>query len=223
MPAHHPSEALLLDYAAGDLREPTGLVVATHLALCPACRRQVRMCEAIGGALLEALPVADLSADASARGAAAVIAGVAPDAADPEAAEPARFDDETCRLVPEPLRGYLGASLKEIGWRPLARGLDAHDLALDAAGFRTRLLRIRPGAAIPRHGHGGSESVLVLDGGFRDEHGHYARGDLALSDVQTVHRPVADPDGDCLCLIVVEGGVRFAGVLGRLLNLFARY
>ncbi|HUA52080.1 MAG TPA: ChrR family anti-sigma-E factor [Candidatus Sulfotelmatobacter sp.] len=222
MPAHHPSEALLLDYAAGDLREPTGLVVATHLALCPECRRHVRLLEAVGGALLETLPVEDLPAEASARDAAALLAHAA--ASDGGAAgPPPRFDAETCRLVPEPLRSHLGVNLKDIAWRKVARGLDTHELAPAANGFRTRLLRIGPGAAIPRHGHGGSESVLVLGGGFSDEHGHYARGDLALSDAETVHRPVADPDGDCLCLIVVEGGVRFAGALGRLLNLFARY
>jgi putative transcriptional regulator len=65
--------------------------------------------------------------------------------------------------------------------------------------------------------------VLVLDGGFSDETGRYARGDLALSDDTITHRPVADPDHDCLCLVVVEGGVRFAGAFGPLLNLFVRY
>ena len=223
MPAHHPPEALLLDYAAGDLREPTALVVATHLALCPTCRRQTRVLEAVGGALLEALPVEDLSADASARGAAALLARAEPETPAHGMPAPSRLDDATCRVVPEPLRSYLGASLGDVGWRAVARGLDSHELALDTAGFRTRLLRIRAGAAIPRHGHGGHEAVLVLDGGFSDERGHYARGDLALSDAATIHRPVADPDGDCLCLIVVEGGVRFAGVLGRLLGRFARY
>ena len=40
-PNHHPDEALLLEYAGGGLTESIALVVATHLALCPICRRMV--------------------------------------------------------------------------------------------------------------------------------------------------------------------------------------
>lgn len=221
-PGHHPTEALLLDYAAGTLHEPAAVVLATHLSLCPTCRARVRDLDAVGGALLDALPVATPSAGALD----AVLARL--DAPEPAPtvrplAATASFDDATRRLVPQPLRGYLGASLDRLAWRPVARGLDVHPLALAGAGFRTELLRMRRGEGIPRHTHRGNESVLVLDGGFTDETGHYGRGDLALSDDTIVHRPVADPDGDCLCLIVLEGGVRFSGPFGRVLNLFVRY
>jgi putative transcriptional regulator len=216
MPLHHPPEELLLDYAAGSLHEPAALVVATHLALCPDCRRRTRAFEAVGGELLETLPAVPTRG-----GVEAVLARL--DEPEPAGPAAAALDDETRRLVPEPLRGYLGASLRDLAWRKVTRGFDQVELPLPRPGYATRLLRIRPGAALPRHTHGGSESVLVLDGGFSDERGHYARGDLALSDARVVHRPVADPDGDCLCLIVIEGPVKFAGALGRLLNMFVRY
>jgi putative transcriptional regulator len=223
MPRHHPDEEQLLDYAAGGAAEPAGLMVATHLALCADCRAQVRQLEAIGGALLDTVPAAAPAAAAHAEGLARVLARLD----EPEPAVGAPFDvvldDETRRLVPAPLRGYLDASLKDLRWRKVARGLDEHELALDRPGFKTRLLRIRAGAAIPRHSHRGLESVLVLDGGFTDEIGTYARGDVGVSDAKVVHRPVADPDGDCLCLIVVEGRLRFSGLLGRVLSLFSRY
>jgi putative transcriptional regulator len=216
MPAHHPAEAQLLDYAAGAASEPAGLLVATHLSLCPECRQRIAEFEAIGGALIEDLPATPT------RGVDAVLArldepepaGVAPTAAD--------VDTATRQVVPPPLRAYLGASLGDLAWRRVGRGLTLHDLPLDRPGFKTQLLRIRAGAAIPRHGHRGLESVLVLDGGYSDENGHYGRGDVGVSDAAIVHRPVADADGDCLCLSVVEGGLRFAGLLGRLLGLFAR-
>ena len=35
---HHLSDELLLDYATGNLAEGWSIAVATHLALCPACR-----------------------------------------------------------------------------------------------------------------------------------------------------------------------------------------
>ena len=216
MPDHHPPEDILFDYAAGSVREPLGLVVATHLALCPACRRQVRELETIGGALLENQP--------GSLPRVAAIDALLGRLDEPEPATPAApaFDAATRRLVPAPLRAYLGASLQDIAWRPVTRGLDAHTLPIAQPGFKTELLRIRAGAAIARHSHRGSEAVLVLDGGFGDELGHYPRGDLALSDATVTHRPVADADGDCLCLTVVEGGVRLAGPFGRLLNLFVR-
>ena len=61
---HHPSEDLLLAYAAGDLGEAWSLLIATHLALCPVCRGAVRDAEAIGGALIDELAPEELSRDA---------------------------------------------------------------------------------------------------------------------------------------------------------------
>ena len=56
---HHLSDDLLISYAAGSLAEGWSLAVATHLALCPACRKRLAVAEDIGGELLEAaqLPV----------------------------------------------------------------------------------------------------------------------------------------------------------------------
>ena len=47
MPTKHLSDALLLDYAAGSLTEGWSLAVATHLALCPACRSRALAAEAV--------------------------------------------------------------------------------------------------------------------------------------------------------------------------------
>jgi predicted ChrR family anti-sigma factor len=60
----HPTDETLLRYAAGTLPEGPALVVAVHLALCGICQRQIRTCETLGGALIESLPPATLSADA---------------------------------------------------------------------------------------------------------------------------------------------------------------
>ncbi len=54
-PAQHPSETLLLEYAAGTLREPQALALATHLAFCPDCRRHATLLDGLGGALLDAI------------------------------------------------------------------------------------------------------------------------------------------------------------------------
>ncbi|WP_238474803.1 hypothetical protein [Azospirillum cavernae] len=55
LPSHHPGDTLLIDYSGGALCEGASLVVATHLAFCPCCRRLVTEMDAVGGALLEDL------------------------------------------------------------------------------------------------------------------------------------------------------------------------
>ena len=51
-------------YAAGQLPEAFGLVVATHLSLCDDCRAQVDTFDAVGGAILEAAGDGALGQDA---------------------------------------------------------------------------------------------------------------------------------------------------------------
>ena len=223
MPNSHPTDELLMEHAAGATSEATGLLLATHLALCPSCRTRLQDFEAIGGALLEALEPAHVAA----RGLDAVLArldaaplddGAPAIAAAPPrpAAMPAGVD---AARIPQPLRGYLEASGE---WRRVAPGMEQLELPLSRPGVRTRLLRIKAGAAMPRHTHTGSELTLVLEGGFHDEGGDYRRGDLAMADADTVHRPVAGAGADCLCLVVVEGGIRLTGPFGRMVNLMLR-
>ena len=56
----HLGDDILLKYAAGTLDEASGLLVATHLALCPHCRARNRAADALGGALLDSLEAAPL-------------------------------------------------------------------------------------------------------------------------------------------------------------------
>ena len=51
MKAHAPTE-LIAEYATGALSPGMRLLVASHVAWCPNCRRKVTRLEAIGGALL---------------------------------------------------------------------------------------------------------------------------------------------------------------------------
>ena len=64
---HHPSAETLGAYAAGSLDTARRLVVASHLERCAACRRAVANFEAVGGALLEALPPTPMDEDALVR------------------------------------------------------------------------------------------------------------------------------------------------------------
>ncbi len=216
MPEHHPGDDLLIAYAAGSQDEPVALVVATHLALCPRCRKEVERLEELGGVLLEEHKTEALGEDSLAR-VLARLDDAALEAPDPQAPEPAPVDPR----MPRPLRNYLGAGLERLDWTSY-RGLDKAELLTEVPGFRTRLMRIKSGTAMPAHTHEGTELTLVLAGGFSDEHGHFLRGDVAEADAATDHRPVADPGEDCLCLAVTDAPLRLTGPFGRLLNPFLR-
>jgi putative transcriptional regulator len=65
--------------------------------------------------------------------------------------------------------------------------------------------------------------TLVLAGGFSDGNRQYQRGDFSFCDGQDDHSPVADDDGECLCLTVTDAPLRLTGPLMRLLNPFIRF
>ena len=218
MPRFHPTEELLQAYAAGHLEEALSLLVATHTALCPDCRHEVERLEDVGGALLEDLTPCALEKSALER----VMARLDEPVVDLDIPKKMGAPVEGDIVVPEPLRSYLGGALASLDWK--SRGTVSEvNLLPQSSGVRTKLLRIRAGAAIPQHTHEGAEITMVLSGGFTDEHGHYLRGDVSVADNQIEHRPVADPGEDCLCITVTDAPLRFTGPVGRWLNMFVRF
>jgi putative transcriptional regulator len=207
---HHPPSEFLVAYAAGSLPEPQALLIATHLSLCPDCRKDVAQLDEVGGALLADLPPTEVEPDALGRLMARLDEPVPPPP--PMPADP---------VLPAPLRAYVGRSIDGVEWRWLGAGVEDFVLPMPAPGdFVCRLVRVGAGRTIPLHTHDGDELTLVLSGGFSDENGRYARGDISVGDPTIEHRPVADPGGACICLIVTEGKVRFSGLFGPLLTYF---
>lgn len=211
---HHPSDALLLDYASGALGETWGLGIATHLALCPQCRRTVGLMEDIGGSLLEDLTPAPVSG-ASFDTLLARLDDVAPE---PAASLPAAPASGSAPVLPLPLRDYVGSDLDGIRWKQL--GMGARQFILPAAqkGVTARLLWIPAGKPVPEHAHGGQELTLVLRGSFTDETGHYARGDLQEADESLHHQPHAAPGEDCVCLAITDAPLRFKSLAARMVQ-----
>jgi putative transcriptional regulator len=207
----HPSDELLVAYGAGSLEEAAALLVATHLALCPRCRTHVARIEALGGAVIEELPPADLGPDALA----SVLARLDLPPDPPRSARPAAGPPG----LPTPLRDYLPAELEALPWKRLAAGIE-QVILLQARGIRARLLRIGAGIMVPEHGHGGMELTMVLQGGFADQGQGYARGDVSMADRQVVHSPVADRSETCLCLAVTDAPLKLTGLVGMLVNPF---
>ena len=206
---HHLSDDLLVSYAAGSLAEGWSLAVATHLALCPECRKRLALAEDIGGELLDTAKASDdvtSSWEAVRRRLAEPVAAEAPRAASGGRREGG---------LPEPLRSYLGGDIDTLRWRSLGRG--AYQIRIPTADSETqvRLLRIPAGKPVPEHGHGGRELTLVLTGSFADGDDLFARGDIEDADASLTHQPIATPGEDCICLAVTDAPLRFRSWIVR--------
>lgn len=214
---HHLSDELLLEYAAGNLAEGWGIAVASHLALCPACRRQLDAMEQAGGTLLGEIACEEAGVEDSWALMKARLAGGAPEAiVGPPVARSTMPGGQA--VLPEPLRSYLGGDVGSLKWRSLGRG--AYHIPIPVADRETsvRLLRIPAGKPVPEHGHGGRELTLVLAGSFHDGQGRFARGDIEEADEGLQHQPIADPGEDCICLAVTDAPLKFRSWLVKMVQ-----
>ncbi len=209
---HHPDDATLLSYAAGALPQSLSAVVATHLAMCPRCRHEVREMEQLGGVMLEGLEGSGVVRSTQ--------AGLAPrtmDLGDFDRAGEIAVEERVG--LPGPLGRLVGLDLADIPWRRLGFGVWHYPLPLAGeAGGDLRLLKVGPGRVMPEHGHSGSELTLLLEGSYRDEIGEFRVGDVADLDDEVEHSPVSHPQTGCICLIASEGRARFKGVLARMVQ-----
>lgn len=210
---HHLSDELLASYATGSLAEGWSIAVATHLALCPACRSRLKQFEQIGGELLETVQPAKFEAS-SWEGFKSKLANT------PTSNIHSSSLSQTTipKVIPEPLRSYVGGDLAELKWKSLGRGAYQVPIKTRDSETQVRLLRIPAGKPVPEHGHGGRELTLVLSGSFNDGTGLFARGDIEEADADLVHQPIASPDGDCICLAVTDAPLKFQGWLMRLVQ-----
>lgn len=210
---HHLSDSLLMAYAAGELPEAFGLVVATHVSLCDECRARLAGFEAVGGAVLETGDTADL-APGSLEATMRLIA-----------AQPALRRNQSPAqprgLFPAPLRDYVGGDVAKVKWRGMGGGVRQAILPTSKQAS-ARLLYIPAGVAVPDHGHRGTELTLVLQGAFRDETDRFGPGDIEIATEETHHTPVAEPGPDCICLAATDAPLRFNSLIPRLAQPFLR-
>jgi anti-sigma factor ChrR (cupin superfamily) len=87
-------------------------------------------------------------------------------------------------------------------------GVSIHFFASDrATGHAAVMIKMSPGASYPGHRHAGPEELLVLQGGFRDETGHYHAGQYVRFDAGSVHHPIALDGEDCVFFAIASEGI----------------
>lgn len=200
---HHLSDDLLDAYVTGRLGHAFAVVVAAHLSLCDDCRARSETHDMLGGALLDRLAPAALSADAGQRLLAAL-----------DHAPPPR-PMAASGIFPAPVMAALGGQPPK--WRMLGGGIRQQILSADREGS-LRLLYIPPGRAVPEHSHGGLELTLVLQGSFSDSQGRFGPGDVEIAHDAIDHQPLAGPEAPCICLAATDAPLRFRAMIPRLLQ-----
>ncbi len=208
---HHLSDKLLMAYSAGTLPEAFNLVVATHISMCDECRARLAEFDAVGGALIEATETTTtMGSDALAATLARIKAG-----GPTERAVPA----PRAGVLPQPLHDYVGGDVESVAWRSVGGGVKQAILRTSEHAS-ARLLFIPGGAAVPDHGHRGTELTLVLQGAFADEHDRFGPGDIEIANEDLHHQPVAEPGVDCICLAATDAPLKFRAFLPRLAQPF---
>lgn len=211
---HHADDATLMSYSAGTLGEALSAVVASHLAMCPACRNELAQMDSLGGLLLSALPNAAMT---TLPPRSTLLAKCK--ASDRNQSSPEGIHAPPTGSIPLPLARLVSCDINAIPWKRLSLGVWHHRLPLSAgAKGDLRLIKIAPGQIMPEHSHGSTELTLVLDGSYTDRVGRFATGDLADLDEEIEHQPIADHKTGCICLIASEEKARFKSILARIVQ-----
>ena len=213
---HHVTDALLMAYSAGTLPEAFSLTVATHVSMCDECRARLGAFDSVGGALIEQGMSADVASDSFAATMALIRAG-----GPQEMSRTGSNATRRANSLPAPLHDYVGGGLDNVRWRHVGMGVKQAILPT-SRDATARLLYIPAGAAVPDHGHAGTELTLVLQGAFVDEVDHFGPGDLEVANEDLDHTPVADIGADCICLAATDAPLRFRSMIPRLAQPFLR-
>ncbi|MGY3041822.1 putative transcriptional regulator [Rhodanobacter sp. TND4EL1] len=211
---HHLDDATLVSYSAGALPAALAVVASAHLERCAECLEQLHAADRIGGVLMQQQRVDAPPEDARA----AMLALLDDEPAVPQTTLPVEvMEASDPDRLPSALHPWFGHSIRALRWRRVAPGVQ-RILASGIAGGDLMLLRIAPGSKLPLHSHGGNELTMILDGAYDDVLGHFAPGDVADLDGETLHQPVTSPGVPCICVAATDAPLVFSGWLARTLQ-----
>jgi putative transcriptional regulator len=214
MAHYHPNNELLMQFAAGQLSNALGIMVACHIENCTECRHATHNFEHLGGEILESLDSIEVSPDFVTRTLAKLAESA--DTATKPSVKPTMVDSR----LPKPLQRFLPNKLEQLPWHGFTKNIQQFDLPFGDNQYSARFYKIKAGKELPQHTHKGNEYTMVMDGAFSDEAGSYYTGDFILADTQTHHQPRAHANSDCICFAVQDAPLKFTGFWGRMLNPF---
>jgi putative transcriptional regulator len=211
MAHYHPSDELLMSFAAGQLPNALGIIAACHLQTCQQCSTKARMYEQLGAELIDTTPAISMSGNSLNQ----LLNRLD---LEPTTEKVAEFTGNP--RTPKPLRRFMPEYIDQLNWRGFSSSIKEYTLPFSDDTYTAKFYKILAGKELPVHTHKGNEFTLVMEGSFSDTAGDYHQGDFILADTHTIHQPKAAPDGDCICFAVVDAPLKMTGVFGRMLNPF---
>jgi anti-sigma factor ChrR (cupin superfamily) len=94
--------------------------------------------------------------------------------------------------------GLAAGGWRDADFRPFRPGVEIAPLVEGEPALA--LLRYAPGAAVPRHRHGGMETIVVLDGAQHDDRGRHEAGAVIVNPEGSEHA-VWSPEG---CVVLIQ-------------------
>lgn len=90
----------------------------------------------------------------------------------------------------------------EIEWKPMAEGIFCKSLYVDRErNIVTLLLKMLPGARVPKHKHLGAEQCFVIEGDFRVGGQVYGPGDFQCAPEGSIHESIYTETGALVLII----------------------
>lgn len=207
------SEEWLAAYIGDSLSEGKELAIACQASINEKAAREIGSLYETAGAILETAPVAELTEEFGSR---------LLDRLDqaPETLPTAQPAESSENWLPAPLRDWLTAREIEVDWKFAGKGVEQALLAKGENGELVYLLRAAPGTIMPEHGHRGEEWTLILNGSYTVDGTFYGAGDLHQENEKTIHQPVISDGEECICLVVIDGKLKFPQIWMRMLQPF---
>lgn len=212
----HPSEALLYQYSSGELSCAMSLLVATHIDMCPSCKRvsaeiEQHLCEK---------HFDEIAAKWDQKQCDDMLAAIFSS----ESSHPLIHNDPNNMICLQGRRFNLPPTLANnayrIGdWNHMLGKLWRAPVSIGGVE-NTNLIYMEPGATVPEHTHKGVEATLVVNGTFSDEYDSYEDGDFIMLDASRKHSPRTVQE-DCLTLATLDAPLHFTSGISRLLNPFS--
>ena len=230
MANYHPSDELLMQFAAGQLTNALGIQTACHLESCSECQKKVYIYEQLGGDLIDISRRVDVDIEAKSRLLETLHAKRAAGELRSSNIEPIEDLEPLFRQqleqadqrLPKPLRRFVPSYYEHLEWSGISKSIQSYDLPFSDKQYTARFYKIAAGKELPQHTHRGNEFTLVLSGSFSDLSGDYHPGDFVLANSSTHHQPKAHDKEDCICFAVMDAPLKMTGFFGRLLNPFLK-
>ena len=209
---HHPSDEILLRYVSGGYDTAFNLVLASHISGCAKCQKTVELQQSIGGQVLETVKPANMNISA---------ADLLRKAETPKEPERPKFKATQSKKhgfeVPAILNAYVDGDFDSLKWQSLSPNIKQCVLTVDGEAS-ARLIWMKPGKAVPAHGHSGEELTMILSGGYYDGDEAYTKGDIHCADHRSPHMPTAMEDETCIVLAATDNPLIFRNLIPRLLQ-----